>query len=418
MTQSSKTWGVDSRPLVSVDEAWAIVSTLIRPLVLETVALAESCGRVLAAPVAMDEDYPAFDKAMMDGFAVRAADCAAPGANLKVLGLAAAGGAEFSGTIGVGEAIRINTGAPLTRGADAVVRIEDCDVTGDRVAVRVAVPAGKSVAPRGSHRRKGEIVLTPPLRMEPMHVSAAATAGAATLSVHRKPSIAILSTGDELVSAGSARQVGQIVDSNGPTLSALMRQFGGVVRSAEIVRDQESVLRHQAEAALGSDIVLVVGGMSMGTLDLAPKTFESLGVRWKFHGVDMRPGKPTAFGVGPGGQLIFGLPGNPVSAFVCSWLFVRMAVRGLEGLPPEPPPRIRVELIEDVPAHRDPRPAFVPGRIVTDRQRGLVARPCEWGGSADTPGLANANGLIYLPNPTQATKAGEGVDSMLIGEIS
>lgn len=417
MSQSGHSWGQQPHPLVNLRDAWqhlwhacaSQASRMLPPIGVEIVALADAAGRVLTAPVQTDADHPAFDKAMMDGFAVRSVDCAAPCAALRVRGLVPAGGV-YDGVVGPGEAVRINTGAPLPPGADAVARIEDCELSEDAVKILVAVPAEKSVARRGSDRSRGDTVLTPPLKLLPAHIAAAATAGASELSVAREVGAAIISTGDELVRPGDPRSPGQICDSNGPMLAALLRQFGAAPLPPAMGRDDSAALSALLTEALKQPLVVIVGGMSMGTLDLAPQVLASLGVQWRFHGVSIRPGKPVAYGVGPAGQHVFGLPGNPVSAFVCAWLFVRMGIRALQGFEPQPPPRITVTLAREIKPHRDPRPAFIPARLWNEEDRGLVTEPCAWSGSADTFGLAEADALLCLSEPDRPTPGGSKVE--------
>lgn len=403
MKTAVKTWGKDPHPLVSLEQAWEIISRAVeahRPSVqTESVEFSNACGRILAAPVIVQDDYPAFDKAMMDGFAVRAADCITESATLAIIGIVPAGG-MFDGTVGTGQAVRINTGAPLPSGADAVVKIEDCEVAGNVVTVRKAARAEQSVTRKGNDRKSGDIVLRPPCRIGPAQVAAAATAGTAQLEVAKAVGAAIVSTGDELVRPGEARRPGQIFDSNGPMLSALLRQFGAATLTSDVGRDTRESLTDRFTEALKQPIVLSVGGMSMGTHDLVPEVLSALGVHWQFHGVHMRPGKPVAYGIGPAGQHVFGLPGNPVSAFVCAWLFVRMVVRSLLGYPCRPPMCITATCAADITAHRDARPAFIPARLWSDPQHGLMTSPCHWSGSADPFGLAEGNALIFLTNPT------------------
>jgi len=406
--------GYDSHALLTLQQAWSMIAENVGPVGVEIVPLVRAEGRVLAGPVELDEDCPPFHKAMMDGYALRSEDCAAP-ATLRVLGLAAAGEA-LDCTVCPGAAVRINTGAPVPTGADAVVRVEDTQSSGDGATVRIhaAVKPGQNISARGSNRRKGDIVLSPPARLGPAQLAAAATAGARELQVASEVGVAILATGDELVPAGEPRRPGQIHESNGLMLAALMRRFGASPHDQGIVRDTMEELRSRLVRALQQPVVLTAGGMSMGTLDLVPRACESLGVRWVFHGVDMRPGKPVAYGRGPAGQHIIGLPGNPVSAFVCAHLFARMVVRGLQGFPVDPPPRIRVTLATDVKPARDPRPAFVPARAWSDTDRGLLVEPVFWGGSDDPFGLAKANALLFRANPTQAAAPGDGAEIIIL----
>lgn len=411
MNTGNSTWGHDANPLLTLDEAWSHISDEVQPLDSESVPLAEAHRRVLATPIHATSDWPPFDKAMMDGFAVRSADCQSPGSTLKIVGLVAAGAASEQ-SLSPRQAIRINTGAPLPRGADAVVRIEDTQIAADNATVEIQtiVEAQKHVALKGTDRKFGELLLAPPLTLEAAQLAALATAGLDKVSAYQQVTAAIVLTGNEIIPAGSPLQHGQIHDSNGPMLAALMQQFGAVPARIGIARDDDADLRKQLRQALQSPVVITVGGMSMGTLDLVPKTCAELGVSWRFHGVSMRPGKPVAYGRGPEGQHVFGLPGNPVSAFVCSWLFVRMAVRGLVGHPVTPPHRLRATLTRDIKPKRDPRPAFVPARFWNHSKAGELVEPCAWGGSGDPFGLAMANALLVLDNPTNGLSTDETVE--------
>jgi len=409
------TWGKDPHRLLSLDEAHEQIAAEVTPLPSLTAALDQVAGRVLAAPIVASEDNPAFDKAMMDGFAVRAMDCAQPGAELDVLGLIPAG-ADPEQTVAAGQALQINTGAPVPGGADAVVRVEDTtrSADGTHVTINVPIKAGRHIAPRASNTQKGDVVLAPPLRLDSAQIAAAATAGAATVEVFPRVSVAIAVTGDELVAVGRKKKPGQIFESNGPMLAALMRQFGARPVPIGIVPDTPQALQHNLTVAMQHPLVITVGGMSMGTLDLVPQALADLGVDRKFHGVHMRPGKPVAYGRGPNGQHVFGLPGNPVSAFVCAWLFVRMVIRGLQGLEPSPPRRWSATLAAGLKPARDNRIALLPARVWNDANQGMMAEPCAWQGSGDPVGLAKANALLVREDPTTPAPAGHRAEVILI----
>ena len=415
---ASPTWGRDGHTLLAVEDAWASIAESVVPLECDEVPVSEAFGRVLASCVEAAEDCPPFDKAMMDGFAVRSADCASPGATLEIVGLAAAGApAEIK--VSSGQAMRINTGAPMPPGPDAVVMVEKTALSSDEKQVRIegSVASGKHVEPRGGIRKRGDTVLEPPVRLGPAEIAAAATAGAGRLSVYRRPGVAIVLTGDELVPAGEPKRPGQIHECNGPMLLTLMRQFGAEPLAPVIAPDAPDALAAHFRTALAEPVVVAVGGMSMGTLDLVPKTFESLGVTWKWHGVAMRPGKPVAYGRGPAGQHVFGLPGNPVSAFVCSWLFVRMVIDGLQGLPVVPPVRWRATLARAVTGSRDRRPSFVPARVWPDPERGLLVEPNAWRGSSDPFGVAGANALLVREKAGEDTPAGGAAEVIWITPV-
>jgi molybdopterin molybdotransferase len=414
-----KTWGPDARPLVSLAEAWATIARHMRPLDVERVELSDAPGRTLRESIVAPEDAPPFDRAMMDGYAVRSADCAAPGARLRVVGRADAGGVA-SRAVAPGEAVRINTGAALPAGADAVIAVENTEPleNGTTVLIRESCEPNRHVCRHGEFRTRGDVLVSAPCRIHAGTLAAIASAGIATVTVSRVPDTTIVSTGDELVPPGMPRGEGRVYESNSVTLAALLRSWGATPHATGIVHDEPAALRTAFSEALRSPLVLTVGGMSMGTRDLVPGVMRDLGVTWRFHGVDMRPGKPTAYGVGPAGQHILGLPGNPVSAFVCAWLFARMIVHGLTGLPAEPPAMIRASLAVELKPHKDPRPAFVPAGCRHDPSEGFVVEPTRYGGSGDSFGLASANGLLYRPRPTEAAPRGSSVEVILLADVT
>ncbi len=408
-------WGKDPHPLLSLDEAWRVIAGQVSPLGVTRVPLGDSPGRVLAGPVATTDDDPPFDKAMMDGFAVRAADCDQAGAKLTVCGLLPAGETPDRG-LEPGQAVRINTGAPTPPGADAVVKIEQTSISedGSKVEIRAVVRPEQNIARQGGNRRKGDIVLSPPIRMGPGQLAAAATAGTPTLEVYEPAQVAIVATGNELAPISAARGPGQIFDSNGPMLAELMRQFRADPRRPRIARDTMDDLRAAFADGLTAPVLIAVGGMSMGTLDLVPAVLNELGVRWLFHGVAVKPGKPVAYGRGPDGQHVFGLPGNPISAFVCAWLFARMVIEGLQGFPARPPPLVPARLTTRLAAAKDPRPSLIPCRLTRDSEGHQTAEPCNWGGSGDAFALVTANALLLRREPTKPAEVGGTVDTISI----
>ena len=409
-------WGPRQHELISVQAAWADLATQVSPGPTEPLAIHDGLGRVLAEPVIATDDYPPFDKAMMDGYAVRAAECAAPGAVLRSVGMVAAG-AVPDRAVEPGEAMQINTGAPLPPGADAVVMVEKTAAidVGARVRIETAVKARQNVERHGAVRRRGDHVLSAGTRLTPGAIASAATAGAGTLTVRRIPGVAIVLTGDEIVPADAPLSPGKIHDSNGPILPALLQQLGARPRTPIVAPDEPGALAAHLQTALEEPVVLSVGGMSMGTLDLVPAAFEKLGVTWRWHGVAMRPGRPVAYGRGPGGQHVFGLPGNPVSAFVCTWLFVKPVLDGLQGLPPQPPARRTARLAGDLKPHRDPRPAFMPARTWADADGVTWIEPVAWQGSSDPFGLVGADALLMRLRPAEAAGRGTPIEFLDIG---
>ncbi len=320
--------------MISVREALDLVLRDLPALGSEQVPLPCALGRVLAAPTLATRDIPPFRNSAMDGYAVRAVDTATAAAHaavrLRILEVVGAGALPRQ-TVGAGTATKIMTGSPMPAGADAVVRIEDTAEHDGSVDVRVAVAAGAHVRHPGEDMRAGETVLTPGRALRPADIGLLASLGAAVVSVRRKPVVAILSTGDELVELGQPLAPGQIVNSNAYTLAAAVEESGGTPRVLGIVRDTVEETRRAFLDAFNSDVVLSTGGVSMGTFDLVRATLAELGVAERFWKVAQKPGKPLAFGRRDAVP-VFGLPGNPVSSLVCFYLYVRPALRAMQGL--------------------------------------------------------------------------------------
>jgi molybdopterin molybdotransferase len=325
--------------LLSIDEALALVLGRVRPLAGEDVAVPDADGRVLAAPALAAVDLPPFPSSAMDGFAVRAADT--PG-TLAVVGASAAG--RPSGlTLGAGEAIAISTGAVVPDGADSVVPVEDVAVDGAMVAVPGYVCRNANVRDRGSDLEAGATVVGAGFRLGPGRLGALAAAGLVSVRCARRPRVAVLVTGTELRDPGAVLRPGEIYDSNGLVLEAQARSAGAVVDRLPRVEDDEAATRNAIARGLAADVLLTTGGVSVGEHDLVRAAEAALGVEEVFWRVAVRPGKPISFGV-RGATLVFGLPGNPVSALVGFELFVRPALLALQGAV-------------------DPGPAFRPGRL-------------------------------------------------------
>lgn len=410
-TELTQPWARHGRPLISVEEAWADIATQIDPSPPRAKALRECAGLVLASPVTAQNDYPPFDKALMDGFAVRVADCTSVGASLRIVGLTLAGAAPDQ-PLESGTAMRINTGAPLPPGADAVIPIEKCTIASDDASVtfNASVDAGKNVERRAAIRKSGDAIIDAGTLLTPGRIAAIAAAGVGQIDVRHRPRVAVLLTGNEVVPAGSALKTGQIHDSNGPMLGALLAQLGASSCRVLHSPDDPERLARQFKEALNEPVVIVVGGMSMGTHDLVHAAGESLGVKWRWHGVAMRPGRPVAYGRGQQGQHVFGLPGNPVSVFVCSWLFVKPVLDGLAGDSPMPPQVHHAILAVDLNPHSDPRPAFIPAIAKSQPDGRMSIEPSKWQGSGDPFALAEANALLIRREPSIAQSAESAVE--------
>jgi molybdopterin molybdotransferase len=359
-------------------------------------------GRVLAEPVVGDRDLPPFDKSMMDGYAVRAADCLAPGARLAVVGEVVAG-ATPERAVDAGQAVRIMTGAPLPPGADAVVMVEQTRVDGDRVFLDSAARPGQNVQPRGRECRAGEVVLPAGTVLRPAELALLATVGRTAVQAHRAPSVAVVTTGDEIVPAGVAPGPAQICNSNGPMLAALVVRAGGALRDLGVAPDRVDALTAAVRAGLDADVLILTGGVSAGKLDLVPGVLRELGVEPHVHKVRMKPGKPFYFG-SRGGTLVFGLPGNPVSSFVCFELFVRPGLDRLGGVADPLPRAVRLPLAEPFSPVGD-RPTYQPARI-EPADVGERVRPVRWLGSADLRGLCGADALAVVEPGERELPAG------------
>ena len=379
----------------------------------EPVPLLEALGRVLAAPVLADREQPPFARSTRDGFACRAADLS-DGRSLHVVGLLRAGQAWAGPPLAAGEAIEIMTGAPLPAGADCVVMVEH--VVHSANPDTIALASGRSIAasdnyiPAGAEARAGATLVPAGTRLGPSHIAAAAAAGAATLMVHPRPRVAILSTGDELVSIDEQPQPFEIRNSNSYSLAAQVLALGGEPLIQPIARDTPEALEQAVRATLGCDLLLLSGGVSMGKYDLVEGVLAALGAQFFFTGVRIQPGKPVVFGDMPGDAAgrrlpFFGLPGNPVSTMVTFALFaapILAALGGEQGYSPRfAEARLAVEL--------EPRPKlrrFLPGRLSETSTASIEVTPVSWQGSGDIAGTAQANCLLVVPElePDSATE--------------
>jgi molybdopterin molybdotransferase len=356
---------------------------------------------VLAEQVLADRDYPPFDKSLMDGFAVRCVDVAGASATLKVVGEVAAG-QSATRALAPGEALAIMTGAPMPPGADGVVPVEDTERSADTVRILRATTPGRFIAKRGSDISARELVLSRGTRLGPAHLAAAASVGAAQVRVFAKPRAAMLATGDELVPIEQTPGPAQIRNSNSLMLVALLKRLGCEVTDLGVVRDTPAAVRDALQRAMSAcDVLFVTGGMSMGAYDYVPRTLVDLGVDLRITKLRIKPGKPFVFGV-KDDRFVFGLPGNPVSGFVCT---VRLATRLLarmSGANPEPR-WITAPLLSSLKSN-GPREFYQPATL-TDR--GVA--PLEWKGSADVYTLAAANALIVRAENEPALAAGAAV---------
>jgi molybdopterin molybdotransferase len=407
---------VEERSVLSVAEALERVLSGVPVLGTESVALGEARARVLGEPIVSAREIPPWDNSSMDGYAVRARDTdgasAARPVALEVVGEVTAG-RVVGRALGGGEAYRILTGAPLPPGSDAVVPQEDVHRDGTRITIRKPVELGAFVRPRGEDIRPGDRILEPGTVLRPAALGVLAALGRARVTVHRRPTVAILSTGDELVDPEAPLGPGQIPDSNTYTISGLATEAGALPMSLGIARDRPEELIERLRAGLQADVLVSSAGVSVGDRDFVREAVEALGARLDFWQVNMRPGKPLTF-ARIGKCLFFGLPGNPVSSMVTFELFVRPALRRLGGHRVLGRPRVRARALEPID-----NPGSRPGYLRVHLEPGLGqlgARPTGQQGSAILRSMLLADGLAVVPGDTKIAKGGEVDVILLIGE--
>jgi molybdopterin molybdotransferase len=388
--------------LLAVDDARARMLAEIAPLAAENVPLTHSIGRVLAEDVAAVRDQPPFAASAMDGWAVRGADT--PGA-LKIVGESAAGHG-YEGRVGSGEAVRIFTGAAVPDGCDAIVIQEDAERAEDVVRVPEA-RVGHHLRPAGGDFTKGALLLRRGERIDPWRLSLAASAGRAEVLVYGKPRVALLSTGEEIVQAPATPGPFQIYDSGGPSLAALIENWGAAVVRAKPVRDTLDAVIEALTAAAEADLVVTVGGASVGDHDLVRAAGEALGLTFRVESVNVRPGKPTFFGVLADGRRFLGLPGNPASAFVCAEMFLKPIVAAYQGAATDPA-TITARLEQALPAN-GPREHWMRAKL-TYSQGGVSVQPYRDQDSSLVSVFAAADALMRRAAGAEAAAAGTVVE--------
>ncbi|HET6328379.1 MAG TPA: gephyrin-like molybdotransferase Glp [Planctomycetaceae bacterium] len=395
--------------MLSVAEALDAILHEVKPAPPVAVELADALGLITAEAVVSDIDSPPFDKAVMDGFALRSGDLDGAETRLRIVEHVIAGMLP-SVAVTSGNATRIMTGAPLPQGADSVVKVEDSrndppgpSSVGGTVIIQGIAEPGQNIVRRGASLKVGQTVLPAGRLVRPQEIGALAEVGKEHLSVHARPKVGILATGDELVPVGEQPGLGQIRNSNEAMLGAQTQRAGGQPVLLGIARDNPAELRERIAAGLRCDVLLLSGGVSEGTHDLVPAELAALGVRNVFHKVHLRPGKPLWFGVWKGKPAqagswptyVFGLPGNPVSSLVCFELFVRPCLRRLLGFEPAVPAPVRARLVQEHVAQGE-RPTYNPARLAWDAQ-GPRVEPVRWHGSSDLQAMVQANALAVFP---------------------
>ena len=397
--------------MISVAEALQHITDNFSALESEQVSLGDCLGRVLAEDLASKVSHPPAAVSSMDGYAVRATDTIDAPNTLKLIGESQAGGG-FAGTVGTGETVRIFTGAPLPDGADAVVMQENTESGDDGIRMLESVPAGKFIRPAGMDFSTGDVLLKAGTVLNARHIGLAAAMNAPELTVHRKPRVAILATGDEVVMPGQPMGPSQIVSSNSFLLASLVRALGGEPVDLGIAGDTLEQLKAAIEGAIGTDLLITIGGASVGDYDLVGKVLTESGLRQIFYKIAMRPGKPLLFGILEGrfnGLPVLGMPGNPVSTGVCSLLFLKPAMATMLGVPAEAADRQTARLGQDLPEN-DQRQDYLRASLAPGADGDRVVTPLGKQDSAMLARFSEANCLIVRPPFAKSVKRGDLVD--------
>jgi molybdopterin molybdotransferase len=390
--------------MISVEEARERILADLRPTSAEIVALANAWGRVTAAPLTARLTQPPADVSAMDGYALRATD-GALGAVLRMIGSAPAGH-PFEGAVGPGEIVRLFTGSVVPAGADAILLQEDATATDTEVRVNEAVIAGRHIRRAGQDFAAGDAVVPAGRRLTARDIGLASAANHPWITVHRRPRVAILATGDEIAMPGEPIPPGGIVSSNSHALAALVRATGGEPVVLPVAADTREAVAAVADAVHGMDLLVTTGGASVGEHDLVIESLKTRGLKLDFWQIAMRPGKPLLFGtLGP--VPVLGLPGNPVSALVCSILFLLPALSRLGGLPAAPPPTTPAIAGAALRAN-DHRADHLRATISLDSRGRFVATPFPVQDSAMLRRLALADALILrAPHAPALAEGGE-----------
>lgn len=403
------------RVMISADQALQIVLENVAEIHPERVALTAALGRVLAEEIRAPRDIPAFDNSAMDGYAVRAADVAHASADnpVRLMVVETVGaGAMPTRRVEPGQAIRTMTGAPIAAGANAIVQVERTrEREGGAVEILAPAEPGQFIRPRGEDVKQGEPLMAPGRVLTPSDLGMLAALNRAMLDVYRRPRVAIVATGDELVDIDTPPVGAQIVNSSAYALAGAIAEAGGEPVMLRVARDRPEAVRERLEEALGCDVVLTTGGVSVGQFDHVKVVMDELGLRQHFHGVAQRPGKPLKFGT-LRGRPVFGLPGNPVSTMVCFYLYVRPALIKIGGRQAAGLPRVTVRCACDIRTAAN-LTEFVRVRL-TRGEGGLLATPTGNQSSGVLSSLSRADGLLIGPASATLLKAGDQAVVLLL----
>jgi molybdopterin molybdotransferase len=397
--------------MITVDQALSMVLGQVQPLGSESVPIQEAYRRILTEDVRADIDLPPFDRARMDGYAVRSADVSTAPVTLRVIGEIAAG-AQFDRNINSDEAVKIFTGAPVPAGADAVQKVEVTRANGQMVEILESVKPGQFITPHASEVASGEVVAEAGGEIGPAEMAVLASFGYANVRVGRRPRVAVMSTGSELVDVSLKPSGAQIRNSNSYTLAAYAERAGALVDIRETVEDTAEATRNALiEASDNHDIVITSGGVSMGDYDLVKAALKDIGAEIFFDKVIIRPGKPIVF-ARRSNTYFFGLPGNPVSTSVTFNVFVRPAIRKMQRETSPCLPTVSARL-SGIVRDSSSRRSYLPGRISIQEGRAIV-EPLKWGGSSDLVAFMRANAMIVVREDLHEIAEGALADVVLL----
>lgn len=389
--------------MIEISKAIKMIDRETRMLGTEHVDLERSVGRVLREDIIADTDLPPFDRSQMDGYAVIAAETKTVPATLNIVGESAAG-RGWHKTMKRGEAVRIMTGAPLPKGSDAVQKIELAnEIENERVEILEPTERGRFIVRKGSEIKNGAIVFKAGEVITENMIATLASFGYAKVKVAKRPRVGILGTGSEIVEIAKKPGRDQIRNSNSVMLDVLCRKFGAETKIFSITKDEISDLRSQiSDAVKATEILVITGGVSVGKYDLTKAVLIELGAEIFFDKVRLKPGKPAVFSR-LGKTLVFGLPGNPVSAAVTFHLFVRKAILAVQGSASTDLKEGFAVLATDARAARE-RDTYLPSRLETNKLGQITAQPLKWQGSSDFIGYAHADSLIFVPKGKQLAR--------------
>jgi molybdopterin molybdotransferase len=400
--------------MLTVREAHARVTAAFAPLPAELVSIADAAGRVLANPPTARLTQPPADLSAMDGYAVRAEDVPTAPTTLALVGHAPAGG-SYDEALKPGETVRIFTGGPLPTGADAVVIQEDTEVDGDKITILEAPTPGRHIRKAGLDFTTGDMPFAAGRLLTARDVALLAAMNLPWVGVHRKPRVAILSTGSELVMPGEPVGRNQIVSSSGIAVAALVRSWGGEPTLFDIAHDDAPLIQGRIDAGTQHDLLITLGGASVGDHDLVQDALKAQGFAMDFWRIAMRPGKPLMFAVRDRARVL-GLPGNPVSTMVCALLFLKPALERLQGRPADLPATRPARLAVDLKAN-DSREDYVRGRLDRAADGSLAVEPHKIQDSSMLSVLSASDALLVRPPHDPLRKAGDIVQVIDLGSL-